>query len=506
MLNKFLIWLFFATLQLLSSIALAEILEWEVGLTTERSVIRAQGTSAYTKTAPTILYIAGLDGQENFARQFHDLLQAYSRIEEQERSINLITIPLANPDEEALVFPPTGDAYAENPTAHALWRWIGSHAPDLVIVAGGDRVEFSRALQSESVAGMGTISVRTFSSQMASTSYLQELQDITPSQASLEVSQRLARSPAELANQLAEIYGYDFSTPAYVPGMSLIGRMRLGHMADVESLLEDYLQISQINVANPSVMAGHLVFAEFAERTGNRAALRHLVNAADLAFDEQGSMREAMPMHSEMSDSFFMATPLLVKAGKLSQESRYFDMAARHVTYMRNMLLRDNGLYRHSPEADVAWSRGNGFPALGLALSLTDIPMTHPARDILMGYFAKHLESLRPHQDIDGMWHEVIDYPGSFAEITSTAMIGFAIKRGLDRGWLPQELYQPLLDRAWDAVLIRTSKDGEFINACASTGKMPSLEAYLERPAIMGKDDRAGGMVMLFASEMAGVN
>ena len=95
MLNKFLIWLFFATLQLLSSIALAEILEWEVGLTTERSVIRAQGTSAYTKTAPTILYIAGLDGQENFARQFHDLLQAYSRIEEQERSINLITIPVS---------------------------------------------------------------------------------------------------------------------------------------------------------------------------------------------------------------------------------------------------------------------------------------------------------------------------------------------------------------------------------------------------------------------------
>ena len=123
-----------------------------------------------------------------------------------------------------------------------------------------------------------------------------------------------------------------------------------------------------------------------------------------------------------------------------------------------------------------------------------------------MGYFAKHLESLRPHQDIDGMWHEVIDYPGSFAEITSTAMIGFAIKRGLDRGWLPQELYQPLLDKAWDAVLIRTSKDGEFLNACASTGKMPSLEAYLERPAIMGKDDRAGGLVMLFASEMAGIN
>ena len=121
-----------------------------------------------------------------------------------------------------------------------------------------------------------------------------------------------------------------------------------------------------------------------------------------------------------------------------------------------------------------------------------------------MASFLEHLENLRPFQDIDGMWHEVIDYPGSFAELSATAMIGIAIKRGIDSGWLSREIYLPMLNLAWGAVLVRTSLTGEFIDVCTSTGKMQSLDAYLDRLAIFGRDDRAGGMVMLFANEMAG--
>ena len=208
-------------------------------------------------------------------------------------------------------------------------------------------------------------------------------------------------------------------------------------------------------------------------------------------------------MHNEMSDSFFMATPLLVKAGKFTNNRKYYDMAAQHVIYMRDLLLRPNGLYRHSPEADVAWSRGNGFAALGLALALTDFPKELPTRDIILGFLAEQLTALLPYQDSDGMWHEVIDYPGSFAEITSTAMIGTAIKRGLDQGWLSEEIFRPALQKAWHAVKVRTSFEGVFVNACTSTGKMTSLDAYLDRLAIFDTDDRAGGMVMNFSIEMA---
>ena len=373
------------------------------------------------------------------------------------------------------------------------------------MLEAGQDFGFSTALEEIGIAGFGNIPIESLSASNTTMQFLRFSSDLARSQARAELDRRTARTPRAVAEQLAGIYGYDFSSAVYVPGMSIIGRLRLGYIDSVNDLLSSYLMGESFEVSNASVMAGQLVFAEHARITGNETSQGLVLSAANLAFDENDQPLEVMPMHYEMSDSFFMATPLLVKAGVLSGDDRYFDMAIRHAAYMRKLLLRDNGLYRHSPDADVAWSRGNGFPAYGLALSLSEFPKTHPARDVMLGYLVDHLEALLPYQDIDGMWHEVIDYPGSFAEITSTAMIGMAIKQGLDNGWLAETTYRPALNKAWNAIKIRTSFDGIFINACTSTGKMPSLEAYLDRLAIFGRDDRAGGMVMNFAIDMAGL-
>ncbi len=476
---------------------------WDVGLTANREVISAQGVINNLSVA-TILYLAGLDGESTAATGLDELVRGYAESANAEDT-NLIVISNANPEEDNLQFPPQGRAYTENTVSHVLWRWIGSQAPDLIIVGPGDDFGFSDAVANGGIAGFGTVPVVSLSPDNDSIDFLLTSADMARSQARVELERRAARTPREVAEQLAAIYGHDFSSPVYVPGMSVIGRLRLGQVDAVNELLDPYLGGQSFEVSNASALAGQLVFAEHAQRTGNPQSLELTLRAADLAFDANGEPLEVAPMHNEMSDSFFMATPLLAKAGVLGGDEKYFDMAFRHVSYMRTMLLRENGLYRHSPEADVAWSRGNGFPALGLALTLSDFPRTHPGRDLILAMLLDHLEALLPHQDYDGIWHEVIDHPGSFAEITSTAMIGIAIKRGLDNGWLPEARYRPVLDKAWQAVKIRSSFDGEFINACTSTGKMPTLDAYLDRLAIFGRDDRAGGMVMNFAIEMAGL-
>lgn len=484
-----------------SSIANSAEVSWDVGLTANRELISAQGV-INNYSAATILYLAGLDESSSSTSSLNQLVADFAQIARPEDT-NLIVITNANPNGETLQFPPDGDAYANNTTSHVLWRWIGTQAPDLIILEPGNDFGLVDSVSNDGIAGFGSIPVERLSANNNSVEYLLTNADREKSPAKSELERRAARTPRALAEQLASNYGYDFSTPVYVPGMSVIGRMKLGYMDDVNSMLAPYFANPDFEITNSSALAGQLVFAEHATLTANEHSLALTLRAADLAFDANGEPLEVAPMHYEMSDSFFMATPLLAKAGALTGEEKYFDMAIRHVTYMRNMLLRDNHLYRHSPEADVAWSRGNGFPAFGLALTLSDFPKEHPARDLLLGYLVDHLEALLPYQDFDGMWHEVIDHPGSFAEITSTAMIGIAIKRGLDNGWLNEETYRPALEKAWEAVSIRTSFDGVFINACTSTGKMPSLEAYLDRLAIFDRDDRAGGMVMNFAIEMA---
>ena len=100
--------------------------------------------------------------------------------------------------------------------------------------------------------------------------------------------------------------------------------MRLGYLADVSEVIAPYLDGTDIEINSSLVTAGHLVFAEMAERTGRRDYLDLAIGAAEMGFDANGEMLEAMPMHGEMSDAYFMATPLLAKVGKLTGEQKYF--------------------------------------------------------------------------------------------------------------------------------------------------------------------------------------
>jgi rhamnogalacturonyl hydrolase YesR len=81
-------------------------------------------------------------------------------------------------------------------------------------------------------------------------------------------------------------------------------------------------------------------------------------------------------------------------------------------------------------------------------------------------------------------------------------MITLAMVRGIRSGWL-EARYQPLVDRAWRALKIRISADGQLTDVCESTGKQQSVDAYLNRVAILDRDPRGGGMALLLATELS---
>lgn len=301
-------------------------------------------------------------------------------------------------------------------------------------------------------------------------------------------------------------YGHDFDQLTYLPGMALIGQLRLGKTEEVVKLAERYLDgRDTLARANSLTLAGHLVFAELAERTDDPRYKALVRKAADTGFTESGAMKDSMPYHEEMSDTIFMTIPLLAKAGKLTGDSKYFDMAARHLAFMQKLVLRPDGLYRHSPLTDAAWGRGNAFPALGLALALSDIPSDHPAFEPLASAFVQHMTELAPLQNEDGLWLEVVDRPGAYAEYSATAMIATAMLRGIRNRWLDARTFQPVVEKAWHAVLARTATTGELFEVCESTNKQRTLEDYLRRQSILDRDARGGGMALIFATEMAGL-
>ena len=470
------------------------------GMRIEAGVVRGPSSSA-----PTVMLVGGLAGKDEAVRMVEQEVRKWEALRQDRRQFQLIAIPLANPGSERLQFPPTGVAYKDNVASHVLWRWIGIHAPDLVVIAGNEDFGLADALSKNSVAGIGRIPARRVD---VTGGILQSLlKDIPPSEAHHEIDRRLRRTGRELAAELAKIYGHDFEQPVYMPGMAVIGQLRLGRIIDVARLVEPYINGSKnsLQAANGQTLAGHLVFAELAERTGNARYTELVRKAADLGFTETGALKESMPLHNEMSDSVFMAVPLLVKAGKLTGQSKYFDMALRHLTFMQKLDLRPDGLYRHSPLNDTAWGRGNAFPALGLMLALSDLSVDHRQFSPLLRAFRQHMAALRQFQDEDGLWREVIDEPGAYPEFSATAMIATAMLRGINNGWLDWDDYQPLVDKAWRAILTRTAVDGRLLDVCEGTTKQPSLNDYLRRAAILDRDARGGGMALMFALEMAGL-
>ncbi|MEM9015795.1 MAG: glycoside hydrolase family 88 protein [Verrucomicrobiota bacterium] len=407
---------------------------------------------------------------------------------------------LMEPLPDEVVFPPQGDAFLpENSIAHALWRWIGQIAPDAVFVPNSPSgLALGQALQSHPPGEVGMVGVFVSTKKPSSgavTSVLPKLNESIPP-AKEEMVARLRRNPIEIASVLATHYGNHFSG-SYIDALALIAKKELGIEVNLEELAKSGLDAPLPK--NGGNISGTLLFAAINQDW----ATERLIAVADLAFDTDGSPLEAMPNHNEMSDAIFMAGPVLALAGSRTGESRYFDQCVRQVRFIQEKCLRPDGIYRHSPLSEAAWGRGNGFPALGIALILDHFPESHPERQFLEESLVAHLNALSAHQSREGMWHQLIDLPDSYAEFTATAMIGFAISRAIQHGLVPADAWEPRLVRSWEAIKSRVSTDGlTLTNSCTSTGKQDNLEAYYQRKAILGRDDRGGAMALLFASEM----
>jgi unsaturated rhamnogalacturonyl hydrolase len=478
----------------------------EIGLTGSGAVIEGIAVSSPARMSRTVLLIGGLRGKDESVERVRLAVAAYDAQKPARRNFTLLAIPLANPDGAALKFPATGVAYRENPEANALWRWIGLHAPDLVLVVGDDDAALASTLSSTVVAEIGRIPARAAPAKGSPLAL--KVNDLAPSEAHTEMDRRRARTPRALADELAQFYGHDFAQPLYIQAIALIAQIRLGHLDEVKQLAEPYVNGTKDSLQRPNslVLAGHTVFTELARKTGDARYTQLVKKAADLGFDANGQMKESMPYHDGYSDSVYMGTVIAAQAGALTGDRKYFDLAARHVAFMQKLVLRADGLYRHSPATDAAWGRGNGFPAIGLALTLPEFPKDHPDFPRLLQSYQAHMATLARYQKRDGLWRNVVDHPGSYAELTSTAMIGFAMLQGVQHSWLPAKEYQPVIDKAWRAVLEHVGPQGHVVDSCESTANLKTVDEYLHRAALFGTEPRAGAMVMMFATAMAGLN
>lgn len=219
---------------------------------------------------------------------------------------------------------------------------------------------------------------------------------------------------------------------------------------------------------------------------------------------------------------------VLGRAYAFTGRSEFADMLCHMM--LTNTNQQPSGLWHHADHSSNAWSRGNGFSCAGHAEALHYLPKDHPRYDELAARHNNHVRALIAVQGEDGTWHQLVDDPTSFHELTSTGLIGYAISRGLTGGWLDPQLIdsahasshaicqclwcmavcgyrltaclrvQACVDRAFMAVRSRIDAAGHVKGGCQSTGPLPSREKYLEHPILDDViDDRSGSMAYWFA-------
>ncbi len=126
------------------------------------------------------------------------------------------------------------------------------------------------------------------------------------------------------------------------------------------------------------------------------------------------------------ADDLYMSVPYLARMGRLTGDNKYFDFAIKQVElYNRYIYDSTTGLYFHTFYNDentngvAHWGRCNGWVALAQVELLNNLPADHPKRAELIRLLQRQIIGFSRYQDSDGMWHQLVDKPDSYAEAFS---------------------------------------------------------------------------------------
>ncbi len=528
----------------------------------ERQIFVILDHQAYSqnKLKHKILLVSGLTGSSGDVGLTFDALDRFRSLDpELIDDISLSAIPCVNPGGLTLNsspsngsggfantgYPPKSGFFDDkySPESRYLWRFTCYLAPDIVIeLVEGSKVEWkgniiglellpslvkNRVKEQDSfVASLGEITpespgtipaLRLTTSKEMLNSALSDLfsiirkNDPIPSSASKNLDKRSSRSILQVGKDLSKTNGRTLNPLIYTQGVAVSGRLRLAEIdssilreiEDIKSLVTPVLEspIEMLGSCPEAPELAAVVWTEEMKSLYGDSEYDELAVIAANYINQKGKCIPPGPLNPNyIVEDFFFASAVLGRAYQATQDIKYIDILVQFL--LDSNIQEPSGLFPHSRYGKLHWGRGNGFAAMGLAETLTYIPDIHPKRGLIKEMATRQLESLKYFQKPSGMYSQVIDFEGSYEELTATCMIGYSAARGINRRWLDRS-FDSLVERAWYAVSRRIDFNGNVVDGCTGTGVMDNLRSYLDRPANSGHDDRTGSLALWFTSEMA---
>ena len=224
---------------------------------------------------------------------------------------------------------------------------------------------------------------------------------------------------------------------------------------------------------------------------------------------EDGTLARNRPLPNSLwLDDLFMSVPALAQMGKYTGNTKYYDDAVKQVLqFSKRMFNTDKGLFMHGwiqemPEhPQFHWARANGWGVMTMVELLEVLPANYAGRDQVLDLLKRHIRGLANYQSPQGFWHQLIDKNDSYLETSATAIYTYSIARAINRGYIDEQVYGPMVCLAWNAVASKVTEKGQVEGTCVGTGMGFDPAFYYYRP-INVFAAHGYGPVMLAGAEM----
>lgn len=221
---------------------------------------------------------------------------------------------------------------------------------------------------------------------------------------------------------------------------------------------------------------------------------------------EDGALFRISPDGTESmwADDLYMCIPFLLNYYKITQDTQYLDEAAKQMLlYKKYLYMENEGILSHTyifnmnSPSYMPWGRGNGWAMYSLAKILETMPKEHKRYTQLKKYFNALAEGYVKNQAESGLFHQLINYPDTYEETSSTAMFLYAFSSAVLNGVSDGEKLKSSAKRAKKGIVNKCIDiKGNVYGVCR--GSLWSFDPDYYRSLLWNTNDTHGiGIVML---------
>jgi len=302
-------------------------------------------------------------------------------------------------------------------------------------------------------------------------------------------------SDSKISEVKPESYEWEWTGAVLMIGLSemyeLTGERR--YLDYIKRWIDHHLEKGYTLSKSDQIVPGLLLLRLY-KATGEKRYLDHAKRIGRYITDKALRTKEGGLLHfgaiggkSMWIDSLFMFGPFLIELAKATGDKRYIDEAIKQYLIMYSHLQSSSGLCKHywdetsDKTNDAYWLRGNAWALAASAIVLSSLPKDYnpESRARLLDHYKKHVRGITKHQDKNGLWHTVIDKRKTYIESSGTALVAFALIRGVTSG-LIEDKYMTAARRALFGLMdcVRVHPDGFCTISDVSLGTRPGNVAY----------------------------